>query len=353
MSKINDFFSRLSFSSVRSEFYEDASEAIQTKESIIDFLKNDAKREMRSGSKLRGALYAKWIRRFGDKHSEGKISHAMKGDIPQNDMMIISAFEEAGKTREGFDIARESAMRSSELISIYKAAAIYPIIAICAVIAVASFLSGAFPKVGEESKWPTVARMSYHYMTFLSGNAVLIVGCLIGFGLLIGSDKSPIGLSKLRGKFRHKVLDRFIPPWTMYAEAQGATILILLAALIQSGLSTSASLKTIANGSGPWVKWHLSNILRKIGDRENELVVYAFKDSIFNDKMYFRLESSAIRGGFDKALIRMATTSFKKILSRAHTQAFAIQQIFIAFAGGSMLLMVMGMISMGFSLAKM
>lgn len=350
---LKNFLGKMSFGSARAEFYEDVSEAIQGKESIIDFLRNEARRELRSGSKLRAALYSKWTKRFGDKRVDGKIAGAMKGDIPQNDLMIISAFEEAGSLREGFDVAKESAQRTAELIGIYKSAAIYPVIAIIAVISVASFLVGAFPKVGDEKAWPAVARASYHYMQFLSGNSVSIIVGMIVASVLIGSDRSPIGLTRLSGSFREKVLDKYVPPWTMYKEAQSATVLVLLAALIRSGLSTSASIKTIADGSGGWMRGYLSGILRRIGDKNNEQVVYAFKNSIFSDRLYFRLEASALRGGFDRALIRMATTSFKKIIDRAHAQAFAMQQIFIAFAGGSMLLMVMGMISMGFALAKL
>lgn len=340
---------RYSFLSVRSEFYEDASESIQNQESIISFLRQEAKREMISGSKMRAELYSRWIRKLGERETEGKISKAMGKDIPQNDAMIIASFEEAGKPREGFDIAKASAERSAELFGIYKKASIYPAMSIMAVIGVASFLVGAFPKAGDPAKWPVIAKMSYDYMFFLSSNAMLIIALMFGLAFIISSEMSPLSFSRLTGSAR-AFMDKKIPPWSMYKESQAATMLLLLAALIQSGLSTTASLRTISGGSGAWMQSYISRIIRRIGDRNNEQVVFAFKNTLFNDRIYFRLESSSLRGGFDRAIIRIATTSFKKILENANKQAFMMQQLFIAFAGGSLLLMVSGMIAMGFAL---
>lgn len=352
MGKLNDYFAKIAFSSVRSEFYEDISEAIQAQESIVGFLRQEAKRETTSGSKLRAGLYAKWIRRLGDSRFGGRISRVMKPDIPASDAMIISAFEEAGKPREGFDIARESAERSAQIKKIYKSAAIYPSISIIAIIAVSSFLVTAFPKVGDPAKWPDISRIAYEYMQFLASNAMVIIGGLVLFGILLSSEYSPLSFSRFSGRLRER-LDKTLPPWTMYRQLQSATMLLLLSALIQSGLSTSAALHTIANGSGKWMQYYLSRIIRKIGDQTNEQIVYAFKNSLFDERMYFRLESSSLRGGFDNALIRLATTSFGKIIDTAKKQAFALQQIFIAFAGGSILLMVSGIINMGFYLSKL
>jgi len=95
---------------------------------------------------------------------------------------------------------------------------------------------------------------------------------------------------------------------------------------------------------------YINRIIRRIGDKNNDQVVFAFKNTLFSDRIYFRLESSSLRGGFDHAIIRIANKSFKKIIDNAHKQAFVMQQLFIAFAGGSLMLMVSGMISMGFAL---
>ena len=90
------WLAKASFGSRRLEFYEDLAEALEDDAALVEQLDVWAARAEKEGDVV-APLYRLWLRRMDDR----SFAQALIGTVPESDVLILDAAEEAGNLAGG------------------------------------------------------------------------------------------------------------------------------------------------------------------------------------------------------------------------------------------------------------
>jgi type II secretory pathway component PulF len=337
------FSARFSFrrTNNRAEFYEDMAAALRDGVDIVSFLQKRASRAKQMKDPM-GPLYRVWVHRMDSTSFSG----ALRGDIPAEECMVISAAENSASLDNDLEFLASTVRGVAGMKKALVGAMIVPTIAFCLVAGMiygfSSFFVPLLVAIIPPDKWPTSGRMLKAVADFVMDYGVillfLIVGIVVGF---------IVSLNRLTGPLR-RTLDEW-PVYSLFRAHNGAVTLIVLAAMMGAGKALVESLESIEKHSSRWTRWHINSILRRLdimgGDPGK-----SFDTGLLPRRILNRVIDRAERSDFGSALRNIGFTVLDNVKKEVEAKAKTINVIMLVVAGFAIGFMFWGFLDTVYSI---
>lgn len=299
---LRHFLAVQSFSSNRLEFYEDLAQTLDDQGNPKDFIAgrlNRAKQKKQTGV---AQLYQKIYQDLGVKTISESIRHA----VPQSDMVILGASETAGKTVEGLRFLVQKITTEAEMKRAALGAALMPFFLITAMFGVYAWVGFQFIPLLEtmypHEYWSPMGQVFYTLSYSARVYGIPIYGVFVASFMAFLWSLPNWGNASIR-----PVLDRY-PPYNIYRQMQAASFLVLLASLMESGVSLRDAIERIQKQSAPYLRFRLQIILHYLTKSPDFPGDAMEQSQLFEEKTAIRLAEYGRRVGFDNAAKKIGAT---------------------------------------------
>ena len=276
-------------------------------------------------------------------------AEAAKEYLPSAEMVMVLVGEQSSNEAEGFRQARFVADVVRRMRGALVGALTYPAVLLamgCGFLAViaAKFGPMMLEMAGDRpvGAWPLASRILYQLAEAVSsyGIAAAIGAVVLGYAVLYSLPRWHERMGGMR-----RVLDRWMPPYTIYREYQSASFLIAIGALVKASVPVDEALARIASISAPWVKWHLRKMLVSV--RKGVDPGAAFNTGMLGDEVVGYIEDFNRAGGLDEALTVVGVESVEDSIRRVQRSSAVIGFGAMLLVVGMIVLIYAGMIAMG------
>lgn len=328
------WFAKSSFQSMRRDFYEDLAEALKDRDTVTNRIDVLASRAVAEKDVL-APLFQLWSRRMDDR----SFSEALEGTVPDGDLMILGAAENAGKLADGLQFTSLVIDAGKEMTGALYAAVIgfvFLTLFLAGLLAGFSFYGIAMiEELVPASQWPWIGQLLREIAQFVTAKGVWVL-CL----LLAGGAAYVWSLPRWSGKAR-VVADRFLPIYTIYRDFQGARFLVSLAALMRNRVSLNTALETLAETATPWLRWHIREVLLRL-DYESDQPGKAFATGLFSRRLTWRIIDFSERNAFAEAIEKVGIKSIGVVTEMVQASAGKINKILMFVSAGMLALIIAG-----------
>lgn len=329
LSKLDYTLALSEFRTKRADFYDDIADRVEEGASFYDEIKDrqDYARKKRKNGNVR--LYGVMLRRLEEGRS---ITEALKGLVPNSDLMALEAAEASGALAKGLRFAAKSVRGAEELKGSVRKAVAYPAVIFLMLAGILTmfsfFLLPTFEKVVATQYWPSWGRQVNGLATFIRHYGIFLLISMVGMLWLFGYSLPNWGRSPVRKK-----LDAIgFSPYALYRNFQSSIFLMSLAALMESGVSLSESLQKLQAKTTPWMRVQIGRITRKL-DENPSAPAAAFDTGLLDDGVMQRIHSFSKRANFQAAIAKLAITDMDKSIKLMDAKAKAMNMALILVAG--------------------
>lgn len=244
----------------------------------------------------RRIIWRRWVRGLNEGQQFAQLAAPY---IPIAEQIMLAAGDRSGKLDVGFRTASFVADAARKMKNALVAALTYPVILLAALVGVLVFvavkLMPALEGIYPVEKWPSISRGLYHIANFLRDYGVFVALGAVALAIVV-----VYSLPRWQTAWRRR-FDKRVPVYTMYREFQGASLLIALSALLQSGTPIETALTDIRKNASPWLGWHIDlmmKLLRGKGLRPSE----AIDTGLLHDETIGYLQDYDRAGSFADAI---------------------------------------------------
>lgn len=296
---------KMTFRGKRAEFYKDLAEAMDDKGVLVNILQRQIDR-LKERKDAEAALFQLWL----DRMDDCSFAEAVRGTVPDADVMILRAAEAAKSFPDGLRvlamaIAATNTMRKAVLRAVAEPLFVmlssFVMAAVISVIVVPLLASIVPP-----DQWPMIGRWLYAFVQFeMTKGPFVVAGIVAVSSLVIWS------LPRWAGKWRART-DKYLPMYTLYRDFTGASFLVALASLMKTGCGLAEALNTIRDDASPWLQHHIDDILFNL-DTVVDKPAKAFATGIFNQTLTDRIEDFGERSNFNEAMGKVGLQTIDKV----------------------------------------
>lgn len=243
---------------VRMRLYRQISVMLENEAKVKDILEELYNRASRNGTKPKEGLavvIGEWLLTV---RQGGKLSDAMVGWVPENEVMVVAAAEQSGNMPEVMQNLVEIVETRAAIQGSIIGKSAYPL-ALFGLTMVFLYIFGVkvipqFTNVIPVDRWPRLAYSLYLMSQFVRnwGLPVLVLTLVIVAASLAS-------MPVLTGRVRAK-LDS-IPPWSIYRMIIGANFMITLSTMLDSGVRIHDAITIIKNISSKYVSECLEGVI--------------------------------------------------------------------------------------------
>ncbi len=227
---------------------------------------------------------------------------------------IIAAGERSGTLREAFKDATDLITGVSKIKWLVVGGTIYPALLAGVIGYILYIIQGklvpSLEKVAPPETWPGAAAVMYDLSRFTSNFGIPLV--VFSIALIVAAI---VSLPRLTGNLRYH-LDR-VPPWSVYRQVQGSTLLLTVGTLIKSGIKLHDALLLLRENANPYLTERLDAVILGTTKGLNfgealEAAEFRFPD--IESIRFVRI--LARREGFDTSLINYAREYRELVVTR-------------------------------------
>lgn len=269
------------------------------------------------------------IKTWLDAMSEGgTFSSAIKGFVPDGELILIASGERANAIGIGFEEAIFVCEARKRNRTVMVSNLTMPVVLLVVFFAIlVQFSIGVAPelaKVLPPDRWTKSGQTLYAISE--------VVSKWWGVGLLcitIFSVASWVSLSRWTGELRD--FANKIPPWSMYRTFSSAEFMISISSLMNSGVSLPESLKIIRVNASPWMAEHISLMqsrLRAGLGYDESLDTGLLEDDVADEVVIYSKTSS-----FDVAIKSVGRRAIDASSAKVISQAAFLRTFAIALVG--------------------
>ncbi|WP_429359145.1 type II secretion system protein [Paraburkholderia sp. GAS32] len=257
---------------------------------------------------------------------------SMKPFIPVEEYALLELAESSTKedaARRGFELCAMSAGAQRVLAVTTAVQLAYPIILLVYMYGLA-FMFGAmiYPQVLEIrplKEWSTPGQWLYALDTYCADywwfNTAMVILMVLGYFY---------GLKRWTGDLRNK-FDNAPLMWRNRRDLRAALLIVSLSGLFDSGLTIQASLEKIKVNADPWLKWHISRMLRHLKQRP-EAPMRALETGIFSTLIVDKIADAERRDNFVQAIKLLGRDSLESVVEAVRRNARRTHLVLLALA---------------------
>lgn len=338
------FFARREFASKREYIYESIGNSmVKDGISINDCVRKLALRAEKDKRPI-AKIYKGWIKRMGDTATRGEFTAAIKRDIPDGDYMVLSGFERANNLGEGILYLASVIKRTKALRKMIKSSLASPIVSLFAMLGLSIMFvapSKGFSQLAAPERWPKATQVMFTWTDFVDQNILLVMMSIVAFGILLAWSMP--NWSQRGWKVRRK-LDQFFP-YSMYKDYSSFQALIVLSALLSSGVPIKAACQSIMETGTPWLRAYFKIIVRRLGDAKITQQAMAFDVGFLPKEIFYRLLDSSERNDVGESLKRIANDAFEDVENNIRGKIGILNQLTTFVSGGIAVTLALGLVS--------
>jgi type II secretory pathway component PulF len=339
--KIDDAVIRMQFGAgSRIEFYEALSLLLDNQVLVLPALLEMYKIASEDGRKPKTAK-AIVIYDCMMSIKEGKsLSVALEKWTNYQETSLIAAGERSGNLKKAFDDAIKVITAKGQIRSAVLMATAYPIVLIgmaCVLLnIVATQLVPKLAKVTNPENWEGAAAVLYQMSQFVTNYGKLTLLCATALIVLVFST-----FGRFRGPLR-VYLDRF-PPWSVYRMLHGATFLLNVSVMIESGIQLREALRMLADNANPWLKERIEGAFYGAGIGGNLGVALHRAGFNFPDKKAIQyLMILANLEGFEIAMAKYGARWMEQSIKRIQVMSKVALSCGLVLIGSLLMLILFG-----------
>jgi type II secretory pathway component PulF len=310
-----------SFGSRRAEFYADLAEALADRGVLVDILESQLER-LRERQDVETELYELWLSRLDDR----PFSEALRGTVPNLDVMVLGASEGAGGLTKGLEFLTLTVDASRQMKSAVIGALAMPItlgmVMLSFILLFSFWIVPMCASMLPPDKWPGLGQILYGVSQLVTNYGWFLGGIGVAGGAGIWRS-----LSQWAGPARVKA-ERFLPVYAIYRDYTGSIFLVALAALMQAGVGIAEALTELRHDAPKWLQWHIDEILHGL-DIESDQPARAFRTGVFSRIITDRVEDYGKRSDFREALGKVGLASINKTVKQVTVSARALNILLI------------------------
>lgn len=326
---IKVWWAKRAFMSVRADVYEiiisqltDAgSRRIETlAETFAAWAKRDAER---------GQSVAAVYKAIEQRLRKGQpFSAALKGFVPDEERMLIDAGEASGRLADSFRAALSSQQADAEMRGAMAGAMLQPIFNFLGLVATSVALGAMlWPELMAtfaEKYWPAWCLPLIKSNVWLANNWTVLTL------LILLLPAYYYALPRWSGRSRQ--FADHMPPWSLYRDRNASRLLVIVAGLIRAGMTVDAALERVKKSSSPYMRWHLSVMIRRLQMYSND-PIKAFETGLFSRPILDRLGDAMRTQSPDEALSFMGDRSLQAIIKLVKRAAASANVVCMAIIG--------------------
>lgn len=254
----------------------------------------------------RGRLAAVWWQTY--QQSGGDLYAVWQEYLSNDELVLLRSAQQAGMLEQGLQLLADYLLGMKQhqglLLSIVWPALVGVWVPVGVLIAVPLYTVPALQDIFQDL--PT--EFYGHYTQQLFAFAAFLQS--YGFGLGIGLIVLLLLLYQALHTQAH-VARRFLDRWSIFqlmSQVAALRLLSLLAVLLRPASAKQLSLRTalelMQQGAGPWMRWHLRQILARIN--EGHIGAHSFNSGLLNPDTYWFFSDMAQAQALDQAARRTA-----------------------------------------------
>lgn len=283
------------------------------------------------------------------KISQGKsFVEGMEGWFPIAVLELIRAGEQGGTLAQNIRSAAESMGRSNEVMGVLIGSLTYPIIVLVVGIAVLLYFSQnvipQFASIKPVSEWPEVGQQLVAVSSFIQHWWWLVLIALVGTIVVVSRY-----LQTATGSLRLQI--DALPLIGIYRQIAGARFMETLGLLVKNGVVFKQALKILQNQANPYMTWHLMMMDHKLAKGQPN-IAQVLDTGLLQKGDVLRLTAIADAKGFEHALVRQGRQSAISAVKTLSKVSKILGAIMLAAGAGLAGFMVLGIYSIGSSLAN-
>ncbi|MDK2125489.1 type II secretion system F family protein [Parachitinimonas caeni] len=325
---------RMRFNAIRHEWYEDFADHLDDGEPILNGVRRAAERSAERKTGL-DPVYRNWVVALGHK----QFSQAIRGTVPDTDVMILGAYERMHKLSEGMRYLAGFIREQLKIKRALTLAMIGPAVATVIITVLLMLISfKAVPmlsKLMPPTQWKRAAYLLYLISEAITGYwwlVLLIVGSLLVFYLW--------SLNNWVHPWRRK-LDHWLPLYSYRREAQSVIFLNALQAVLESRPGMVKGLRIVKSNASPWLAMYIDRMLYNI-ERRNLDGAHALDVGLFSQRLMDRIMDFSGRRGFEHALGKLSAQEFERLGRNLENATLLIGYVSLAGIAVVLILMILG-----------
>ncbi|WP_138519158.1 type II secretion system F family protein [Limnobacter alexandrii] len=328
------------FSSTRENFYEYLADALDDKAEIDTEIEIQRQRYAATKNPL-----AKVFSHWHSNMSQGKFNVAIKGTVPQSDLMIISASERSSTLPEGLRFLAKSIRQMKVMTAAIRSACIFPLFFLLVLFGMMYLFSTMLAPIliqviPDINSFPTGGKYFYLISMAFKENWPWIISIMISVPILFA-----FSLNRLTGKAR-EVLDRY-PPYSIYRDYQASLFLVSFSSLIGSGVSFDEALKMIHSQSNKYMQWQITTMLRRYPLNPTK-PAKAFEVGLFPQALRYMIEDYGRRNSFGDALKKIGVVAIETTALRVVKSAKLLNNILLLIVGSYLVFSILSVLSIAY-----
>jgi type II secretory pathway component PulF len=351
------------FRGKRDEFYDQLARSHDNREGLRFFLDAELKiavaRRTRDSSRAYALRLMRTTLARGDNPSYANILSAV---MPADDMLLLAALDDAKDKAGLLRVIAQTIRERAQMVKLVRSRVIPPLL----------ILPGAFGftyimatqsipiimKVAPPGVWTPFNALVRDFALFVAGNTgLLLLGAAFGAALVMyllprwtGGLRTQIeGMSPGLATLLFPVMP-FALPMIVYRDFQAGLMFNALSVMLQSGRTLKEALLGIRKRSRPWLRWHLTRVLRQL---ETNPTAYqqAFESGLMSPLMLARL-SSQMRSNpkFDEVLVGLGQKGAVEVREVVDKQMSKLNTMLLVMGGAVVVFVWIGQLSISQSM---
>lgn len=276
---------------------------------------------------------------------EGRsLGEALERWSSPQEVALVKAGEEAGNLEDQLVVVAEMLGTKGEMISTIVSALGYPVVVIGSALGMLYMISRMvvpkLAKIAPPETWDGAAKLLNHVANFVNDYWAGVFLLPVIFGVIAWTVPN---LSKAEVRV---YLDR-IPPWSFYRALHGSGFLVNMSVMLKSGIQINDALLLLSEEGGPWLRTRIKAISHGINQGKTlgeamHAAGYEFPDP----RAVHILRAVSDVDGFEDSMALFARAWMKRSLATVKLIGRYLLAFGILFAGGLLLLMVVGIFSL-------
>lgn len=322
------------FQKVRETFYDEsrldieATRGLRNRETLMERLG-----VLEARARRRRQIVWLVYRAIGERLGQGDgLALAMKPFVPMEEYALLELAETSTRedaARRGFELCAMTAAARRVLSTTTAMQMAYPVMLLAYMYGLSALFGGAiYPQVLEIrplGQWSAAGRLLYSIDTYCAQywwlNLTLIGATVFAYFY---------GLKRWTGPLRNR-LDAAPLMWRNRRDLRAALLIVSLAGLFDSGLTLSGALERIRRNADPWLRWHVTRMLRRLEAKPEE-PMRALQTGILSELVVDRIADAERRDNFIGAVKALGRGSLDRVIEAVRRNARITHYVLLAVA---------------------